>query len=436
MTAEPADVAQWFPPEQGPVLVIGNPSSVFTRHLATLWRSMGVDARLLTRRWRGARTIDDIPILVATDYESSRRARTYELVEHWVSKVERRVLSAQRDRYRRAMGSETSYHPVVSPSLADALGIARAVGEISPQFVCGQEVFSYGLATAFCRNTVRALMPWGGDIYMYAETSTLASMAVGHALRRVDLVVPGSSLALEHVHRRFRVPRGRMHIGGTWVLDRQLFRVRDAESRRHACERFGIPPSALVVMNIRRFFRAWGSDLALAAFVRFAKEHRTSHFVLLGGVGTESFVAAARETVRAAGLANRFTFFDGDIPLQDCAALMSISGIAVSLMREQDMRPLASILEAVSAGAAPILGDQPEYRDMERQGFRALFCAQDTEGDVVDALRTYAADAALREATVTRNEQYLDERENGREQATALLARIRGIRDNRIGRSA
>ena len=191
MTAEPVDVVHWFPPEQGPVLVIGNPSSVFTRHLAALWRSMGIDARLLTRRWQGERAIDNIPILVATDYESSRRARAYELVERWADKVERRVLSAQRDRYRRAMGSETSYRPVVSPSLADALGIAHAVGEISPQFVCGQEAFAYGLATAFCQNTVRVLMPSGGDIYMYAETSTLASMAVRHALRRVDLVVRG-----------------------------------------------------------------------------------------------------------------------------------------------------------------------------------------------------------------------------------------------------
>ena len=189
-------------------------------------------------------------------------------------------------------------------------------------------------------------------------------------------------------------------------------------------------------MNIRRFFRAWGSDVALATFVRFAKEDHTSHFVLLGGVGTESFVAEARETVRGAGLANRFTFFDGDIPLQDCAALMSISSIAVSLMREQDMRPLASILEAVSAGAAPILGDQPEYRNMERQGFQAIFCAPDSADDALDALHKYAADAALREATVARNERYLDHHENGHEQATALLARIRGIRDKRIGRSA
>ncbi len=37
---------------------------------------------------------------------------------------------------------------------------------------------------------------------------------------------------------------------------------------------------------------------------------------------------------------------------------MTVTDIALSLMREQDMRPLASILEAVACGAPPILSDR------------------------------------------------------------------------------
>ena len=260
------------------------------------------------------------------------------------------------------MGSETSYRPFLSPSLPDAIGIAHFVRKMRPQFVCGQEVFAYGLATAFSWNVPRLLMPWGGDVYMYSETTSLASAAVRHALRHVDLVVPGSPLSRDYLHQRFGVAINRMHCGGLWALDRERFRRSSDAVRQGLCARFGIDSGALIVMNVRRFFPAWGSDFALTAFVRFAKDHPRAHFVMLGGSGTGDLVATARQVLASEGLSRRFTLFDGDISLDDCAGLMSIADIFVSLMREQDMRPLASILEAAASGGAPIIGDQPEVQ--------------------------------------------------------------------------
>src|SRR6185369_1942150 len=142
--------SDWFPPSKGPVVVIGNPGSVFPRHLVALWRSMGIDARIVTRRWEGGRQLaDGTPVIVAEDHESRIRRETYRSVERAVWQVESRLVARQRERYARAMGSETSYRPFVSPWIADALGISRAVARIRPQFVCGQEVFAYGLATVF-----------------------------------------------------------------------------------------------------------------------------------------------------------------------------------------------------------------------------------------------------------------------------------------------
>ena len=177
-------------------------------------------------------------------------------------------------------------------------------------------------------------------------------------------------------------------------------------------------------MNVRRFFPAWGSDAAFRAFVRFAGECPAAHFVLLGGVGTEPLVAQARATLQREGLASRFTLFDGDLPLAECAALMSIADICVSLMREIDMRPLASILEAACAGGAPIIGDQPEYRAMEALGFSAIFVGPDDSDAAVAALRRYAADAELRRSVGEKNDRYLREHEDGVSQARDLLRRV------------
>jgi len=301
---------------------------------------------------------------------------------------------------------------------------------MQPQFICGQEVFAYGLATALNRKVPRILMPWGGDVYMYARTTAMAFLAVRYALRHVDLVVPGSPLARDYIHDRFGVPLERMHCGGLWALDRQRFQPASEANRARICARFGIDRGSLVVMNVRRFFPAWGSDVAFGAFVRFAQEQPDAHFILLGGAGTEPFVAQARQALKDAGLCRRFTIFDGDISIDDCADLMSISDIFVSLMREYDMRPIASILEASACGGAPIIGDQPEYRVMEQQGFRAVFCKPGDQADVVEALRRYADDESLRKLAAVQNRLYLDVHEDGRQQAVDLLRRVRLLCDD------
>jgi glycosyltransferase involved in cell wall biosynthesis len=419
-----------FPPDRGPVAIIGNAGSVFPRHLAALWRSMGIDARIVTRRWHGDRVLaDGTRVHVATDSESPRRQSAYGWIERIAEAIERPIAAAQRRRYRQAMGSESSYQPYVSPSIADAAGIARIIRTLRPQFVCGQEVFSYGLATAHSGPLPRLLMPWGGDVYMYADTTSVASAAVRYALNHLDLVVPGSPLAADHLHRRFGVPREKMHCGGLWALDRHRFARAQPAERARICARFGISPNQLIVMNVRRFFPAWGSDLALNAFVRLAAESPTMHFVMLGGGGTEPFVQEARVRIDGLGLSTRFTLFDGDRTVEEVAALMSVADVFTSFMRELDMRPLASILEASACGAAPVLGDQPEYRAMERLGFCAAICRPGDEDAAVAAVRRYAADATLREEAARRNRDYLDEHENGYQQAVGLLERVRAICD-------
>ncbi|HEY8150332.1 MAG TPA: glycosyltransferase family 4 protein [Vicinamibacteria bacterium] len=432
MIEDPGGPGRWFPPQRGPVLVIGNPGNLFPQHLAALWRSMGLDARILTRRpYGGPVHLAGVPVTVTSETEGRSLGRAWGGIERAAWLFESRLVAAQQDRYRRAMGSETSYRPYVSPALADAAALSHVVRKMKPEFVCGQEVFSYGLATAFCWNVPRILMPWGGDVYMYGHTTSLAFAAVRYALNHVDLVVPGSPLARDYLHETFGVPMERMHCGGLWALDRALSHPARPSDRARICARYGIDPAALVVMNVRRFFPAWGCDLALEAFRRFARQCASAHFVMLGGGGTEAHVSRAREVVEGDGLRGRFTFFAGDVPVDECRDLMKVSEVFVSLMRERDMRPLASILEATACGAAPVLGDQPEYRAMEQMGYRAIFCPTEDVEAVVEGLRRYADDPVLRRETSAANQAYLDAHEDGRGQAIDLLARIRSICDAR-----
>jgi glycosyltransferase involved in cell wall biosynthesis len=264
---------------------------------------------------------------------------------------------------------------------------------------------------------------------MYAHTSPFAHSLVRFALKRVDLVVPGSPRARAYLHDRFAVPMARMHCGGLWALDRERCRPASATERVLICGRYGIHPDATVVMNVRRFFPAWGSDLALEAFLQCAPRMPSAHFVMLGGAGTDAQVEEARRRVTAHGLSSRFTICNGDLPVADCSALMSITAVAVSVMREVDMRPFASILEAASCGAALVIGDQAEYRDMEQCGFRALFSARGDVPSVVSGLERLISDMKLRDDMTRANKEYLDVHEDGVRQALELLRRMRQVCD-------
>jgi glycosyltransferase involved in cell wall biosynthesis len=249
-------------------------------------------------------------------------------------------------------------------------------------------------------------MPWGGDIFMYSETTTMAGLLTAHALRQVDLVVTGAVSSIPYLESRFRVKRARIHFSSSWGADLHQFRRAPPEERQQICEQFGIPPEALIVMNVRRFLPAWGSDVALESFLRFAASEPSAYFVLLGGAGTETLTTAARQRIRAEGHADRFVLVEGNQPITVCAKLMSVADIFVSLIRMRDMRS-SSVVQAAAAGGAPIIGNQQEYRCMENEGFKALFVDEKDVDAVVRSLQEYAANPGLRSSMASANQAYL-----------------------------
>lgn len=413
----------------GPAVIIGNPSSIFPRQLASYWRCRGMDVVIVTHSWGGEEALPDgTRILSSAAHETSLSRKQLAILSMILKQVERADLIIEKNRYRQAMGAKADYRPAFTGPVVGGISIARFVRSLRPRFVFGQEAFAYGLATALCFGFPKILMPWGGDIYRYAETSILAFAMVKYALQHVDLVCPGSAVAARHICTRYRVPEHRVH-AVPWGVDQQMFAKADRDERRRICRKYDINPGAMIFMNARRFRPEWGCDLALEAFIRLAEEYPSFHFVMLGGLGTEPYVHAARHQLIRRGLEHRFTLFEGDIPLSDCAELMSVSDVFVSLMRTRDMGS-ASILQAASAGGAPVLRDQEEYRKMERLGFRALFVVnvEDVES-VVDALRSYADNQELRQDFVNRNQVYLTKYEDYDRQMRKLLDLIDEVCD-------
>lgn len=410
-------------------VIIGDPESIFPRKLAEYWCARGMDVTIVTRHWTGETTFPcGAKVLASEDYESISQKRLLRCLHIALQHIETiAVKKLGKKRYEKVMGpkAESPYRPSFVGPVVNAFSIARLVRKLKPDFVFGQEAFAYGLATALCRQVPKILMPWSGDIYRYAETSPFAFRMVQYSLRHVDLVCPTSLAAVPHVCARYGVSPEKVR-AISWGVDRTMFRKATPKQRRHICSKYGIDPDYTIINNCRRFKPIWGCFSALEAFMHYAREDDSTHFVMFGGAGSESFIQQARETLRKHQVSKRFTFFENNIPLEQYAELLSISEVFVSLSRMRDMRS-SSILQAAASGAVPVLSDQDEYREMEKLCFKALFVGAQDVGGVVTALRRYAHNPGLRAEYAAQNLQYIERNEDSQQQMDVLISVIKEV---------
>lgn len=421
----PCQVEDLFPAERGPVVILGNAQSMFPHQLAAQWRSYGIDVRIVSH-WPFTVDVpnDETPVLDGREAGSLMRRVAARVATAALRRIEKPLLKWQADRARRAVGQ---YQRVFGTSqfIGFALSLPALVHSLNPQFVFGMEAFSYGLSTARCSGVPRILQPWGSDIYLYAETTSLASLLMTHTLRNVDLLVPGSIAAAEHIRHRFGVPPERIE-PITWGVDLRMFSRADEDARSQICARYGIPKGDLIVMNVRRFVPLWGAEVALEAFIRFARARGDVRFVLLGGAATEEAMARARRRLQEEGVLDRFVLLEGHKPLAECAQLMSVADIAVSLMYNADMRS-SSVCQAAAAGAALVLSEGAEFRNLEPLGFRAAFVDVGDVDQVMAALHRYADQPELRRAAAESNRRYVEEHEDWDRNHVRLLELIAGV---------
>ena len=408
----------------GPAVMLGEPTSLFPAQLAAYWRAKGIEVVLVTHSRDALPALPDgTPIVRSCEYETRlTRIAVRGLLSPVLRRLERMAPRFKR-RFTRMTGVSADtelWLPYFADYVTAAWPTVRAARAQHPGFVFGHEVTTYGLATALCRGVPRIIFPWGGDVFTYAESSPFQFALTKFSLRAVDLIVPSSTTAAQHICKRFGVAPEKVQ-PVSWGVDRKAFKRATADGRRSICARWNINPVATIILNPRRFRPDWGAFVALEAFMQIASEDPSTHFILFGGGGTENFTKEAQGRLAASGLSARFTMLEGDAPMDLCTELMSVSDIFVSLLGRGDMRSV-SVLQAAAAGGAPVVSDLPEYREMERLGFAGLFVQPGNVDDVVKALRVYLQHPAKARDTVAANHIYLAEHEDYATQMDKLLS--------------
>lgn len=410
----------------GPAVMLGESTSFFPAQLAAYWRSKGIEVVLVTHGPNAHTALADGTRVVQSQAHETPLTRTVttRVMNPLLWRVER-LMPRFKERFMRVTGMSADtelWLPYLAEYVAAAWPTVKAARAQRPRFVFGHEVTTYGLPTALCRGVPRILFPWGGDVFTYAESSPFHFALTKFCLRSVDLIVPSSTSAARHICERFKVSPEKVK-AISWGVDRKKFRRADDEKRSALCSEWEIDEKATIVLNPRRFRPDWGAFVALEAFVQVALENANTHFILFGGQHTDKYTEQARAEIAQKGVSTRFTILEGEASLDTCAELMSISDVFVSLLGRGDMRS-ASVLQAAAAGAAPVISDNDEYREMARLGFEALFVAPDSVSEVLEALRMYINDPAKARATVARNDQYLAQHEDYSTQMDSMLELI------------
>lgn len=412
-------------------IIVGNPESLFPRQLAGEFRKRGFTVLMLTRFWGEESLLPCGTRVMGTCNQESPLVRTVlGITGRFLEWLEKIVHHFGRRNYVAALAEkkDETFRPSFVDVVLNALSISSAVRKHKPHFVFGQEAFTYGLATALSRGKwPRVIMPWGGDIYYFAQTSWISFQIVRYALKSADLVCPTSISAALFLKSHYRVSEEKAR-PISWGVDRDKFRRANGPERERICLKYGIAQGRKIILNVRQFNPAWGSHAVLGAFLKLAAARDDCHFISFGGQGTEANVHLARSQAAQQGVAHRFTFFEDMIPLEICAEIMSVADIFVSLMLTRDMRSF-SIIQAASCGAVPVLSEQAEYREMEKIGFRALFVDPEDRGMVADAIERYLSDPDLVIQARNENSLYIERFEDKQKQMDLLLTTILEKRD-------
>jgi hypothetical protein len=256
--------------ENGPAVQLSAAHSIFPFQLAHFWKQQGLDTALVTRDLRhDSHGPHGTPIVCSANYRTALdRALTFapvSLVAHYFEKA---LIMPFRSRYYRRTGrprNEAREERFVRHLVA-ASPTARAARSFSPRFVFGHEITHYGLATAMCDGIPRILFPWGGDVFLYAETSPFMSWIVRRALKSVDLVLPSSTTAARHIQERFGVsPEVAQPL--SWGIDRADFERADPPTRVRLLSELGVTDDSRLVLNSRQFNPIWGCFETLDAFL-------------------------------------------------------------------------------------------------------------------------------------------------------------------------
>jgi glycosyltransferase involved in cell wall biosynthesis len=299
-------------------------------------------------------------------------------------------------------------YPLALPALRTALA------RYAPDLVDAHFVPNYGLLGALAGRRPLAVTAWGSDLLVTGGPDPLRRARARFVLRRADLVLADAENLAEAARALGAAPeRVRMV---PWGAD--LERFTPAAQRE---------PGLLV--SARMHEPVYDVATILRGLKPVLERHPHAHLVVAGDGGLRS----ALEREAAALLPPGRWRFTGRLALDELAALIARADVCLSASLSDSTS--VSLLEAMAAGAVPVVSDIAGNREWVAEGEGArLFPCRDAAA-LARAVEAVLADPAWAAAARARNRLVVEARADRRHNLArieslfaALVAERRGAR--------
>jgi len=409
-----------------PIVIIADPNTIFTKIIAMKWKERGFDVVIITTI-RNSTYLNNngIFVLSVQDYEGpfwgSIRLSANIVLGHLEAAI-RLPKTKQQKSYLMKGGTVAVPDSEIMAFKWFTYGfaISRLARRLKPQFVYGMQALLHSFAVSLCGNVPKVIFPFGGDIYEYANQSRYVGTLMANSLRRVDLVLPSAKSSVKYLIERFDLVPNKVK-AISWGVDGKLFYPRSAAEKNVLKEKYRIDPNKKVIVNVRRFNLAWGSQIVLDVFMEIAARDKNTHFIIIPG--QKENIDDAIRAIDEAGLQKSFTVFTEYLDLASYAEVISSADIFVSFMLKKDMRS-ASILQATACGCVPILSAQDEYGEMINEGFKAILVPFGDKKSAEQGILRYLQDEPLMLEVRINNLEYIEKLEVMDELVDEMLTTI------------
>ncbi|HTO91252.1 MAG TPA: glycosyltransferase [Candidatus Sulfotelmatobacter sp.] len=298
-------------------------------------------------------------------------------------------------------------YPLAAPALRSALA------RFEPDLVDAHYVPNYGLLGVLCGRRPLSVSAWGSDLLLARARGALSRRRAGLVLERADLVIADSE-NLAAAARALGAPESRVH-AIPWGISRQLFHPGDAReaglllSTRQHEPIYDLPT---LIEGAAQVMERWaGTRLEIAG---------------AGSLTRELERLAARRLP-----AGRWRF-TGLLTPAAMAASLARASIYVSCSRSDSTS--VSLLEAMAAGAVPVVSDLEGNREWVGEGDGARLFAPGDPAGLAQALERAISNQAWCEAARARNAEVIAARAD-RDVQMAKIERLfeRAVASRRTG---
>jgi glycosyltransferase involved in cell wall biosynthesis len=297
-------------------------------------------------------------------------------------------------------------YPLALPALA------RALRRFDPELVDAHYVPNYGLLGALSGWRPLSVTAWGSDLLVAGGRGPLERARTRYVLRRADLVLADAGNLGAAARAQGAAPE-KVHVI-PWGVDPARFRAAGPRERG-------------LIASVRMHEPVYDLATVLRAAKPVLERHPHARLVVAG----DGSLRAALERQAAALLpAGRWSFV-GRLAPEELAALLLRAEVCVSASLSDSTS--VSLLEAMAAGAVPVVSDIEGNREWVAEGDGARLFPCGDAAALERALERALADPAWAGAARARNLRVVGERADWDRNLARIEALFAGLAGARRG---